>query len=374
MSLRSEDGTQHNLLALFIASKLMMSYVLDSINQFPLWESRFWISKCRTLTFAAMSTLTPGPMSRVTGIWSAWTRLDCAPKKRFNKIRLEILVMIEIPTLHLPFEKWAGASRWVPLGKKIWTLSPSKVGNISKFATKKREPLNKFQNSVNHWVPLGKKIWPLSTKKPNPPMFWLWEVPALIPETTITLANTITEHLEALTWVAVSQFQRVTFVRAKGTLEGQVMADSPIAWVRSTTLSEGESEAHWTCNPDNFCEIGANVFYITHSSVTCTKNNQCGDRRFEVHCYLKHAIQTLGLSVPFLERSSQCENCCKLSQRDVAVVLLLTFALERIISSQMVWLFWFLVLYLHIRPDNIAQVELRMVVSLSRRQPKKMEG
>ena len=62
MSSRSEDGTQHNLLALFSASKLMMSYVLDSINQFPL---------CRTLTFAAMSTLTPGPMSRVIGIWSA---------------------------------------------------------------------------------------------------------------------------------------------------------------------------------------------------------------------------------------------------------------------------------------------------------------
>ena len=38
------------------------------------------------------------------------------------------------------------------------------------------------------------------------------------------------------------------------------------------------------------CGIGANVFYITHSSVTCTKNNQCEDRRFEVHCYLKHAI------------------------------------------------------------------------------------
>ena len=80
------------------------------------------------------------------------------------------------------------------------------------------------------------------------------------------------------------------------------------------------------------CGIGANVFYITHSSVTCTKNNQCEDRRFEVHCYLKHAIQTLGLS----ERRSRCEDCCELSQRDVAVVLLLTFPLERIISSQMI--------------------------------------
>ena len=80
------------------------------------------------------------------------------------------------------------------------------------------------------------------------------------------------------------------------------------------------------------CGIGANVFYITHSSVTCTKNNQCEDRRFEVHCYLKHAIQTLGLS----ERRSLCEDCCELSQRDVAVVLLLTFPLERIISSQMI--------------------------------------
>ena len=91
-------------------------------------------------------------------------------------------------------------------------------------------------------------------------MFWLWEVPALIPEPTIALANTITEHLEALTWVTASQFQRVTFVRAKGTLEGQVMADSPIAWVRSTTLSEGEREAHWTCNPDKFAELALMFF------------------------------------------------------------------------------------------------------------------
>lgn len=136
MSLRSEDGTQYNLLALFSSSKLMMSYLLDYIDWHPLWESRFCISKCWTLTFAAMSTLTPGPMSRVTGIWSAWTRWDYAPKKGFNKIRLANLLLIKIPTLHLPFEKWAGASRWVPLGKKIWTLPPSKVGNISKFATK----------------------------------------------------------------------------------------------------------------------------------------------------------------------------------------------------------------------------------------------
>ena len=149
---------------------------------------------------------------------------------------------------------------WVPLGKKIWTLPPSIVG---KYYSKYFKICLKFAWNTGY-VPLGKKIWTLSTKKPNPPMFWLWEVPALIPETTIALANTITEHLEALTWVAVSQFQRVTFVRAKGTLEGQVMADSPIGWVRSTTLSEEEREAHWTCNPDNFCEIGANAFYITH--------------------------------------------------------------------------------------------------------------
>ena len=97
------------------------------------------------------------------------------------------------------------------------------------------------------------------------------------------------------------------------------------------------------------CGIGANAFYITHSSVTCTKNDQCGDRRFEVHCYLKHAIQTLGLSVPYSERRSLCEDCCELSQWDVAVVLLLTFPLERIIPNQMVRLFWFLVLYLLIQ-------------------------
>ena len=63
-----------------------------------------------------------------------------------------------------------------------------------------------------------------------------------------------------LTWVTVSQFQRVTFVRAKGTLEGQVMADSPMAWVRSTTLSVEEREAHWTCNPDKFAELALMLF------------------------------------------------------------------------------------------------------------------
>ena len=38
------------------------------------------------------------------------------------------------------------------------------------------------------------------------------------------------------------------------------MADSPIAWVRSTTLSEGEREAHWTCNPDKFAELVPMLF------------------------------------------------------------------------------------------------------------------
>ena len=62
--------------------------------------------------------------------------------------------------------------------------------------------------------------------------------------------------------LTVSQFQRVTFVRAKGTLEGQVMADSPMGWVRSTTLSkEEETEAHWTCcNPDKFAELALMLF------------------------------------------------------------------------------------------------------------------
>ena len=89
MSSRSEDGTQYNLLAGFSASKLMMSYLLDYIDWLPLWKAWFWISKCWTLTFAAMSTLTPGPMSRVTGIWSAWTRYDCAPKKGSKKLDLQ---------------------------------------------------------------------------------------------------------------------------------------------------------------------------------------------------------------------------------------------------------------------------------------------
>ena len=39
------------------------------------------------------------------------------------------------------------------------------------------------------------------------------------------------------------------------------MADSPSAWVRSTTLSEEEErEAHWTCNPDKFAELALMFF------------------------------------------------------------------------------------------------------------------
>ena len=79
------------------------------------------------------------------------------------------------------------------------------------------------------------------------------------------------------------------------------MADSPMGWVRSTTLSkEEETEAHWTCcNPDKFAELALMLFTsLIHLLPTYTKNNQCEDRKFEVHCYLKRAIQTLGLSVP----------------------------------------------------------------------------
>ena len=40
------------------------------------------------------------------------------------------------------------------------------------------------------------------------------------------------------------------------------MADSPMGWVRSTTLSkEEETEAHWTCcNPDKFAELALMLF------------------------------------------------------------------------------------------------------------------
>ena len=103
-----------------------------------------------------MSTLTPGPTRLETGIWSTYHKKSCW--KEITSAGIVIAVVGGLLTLHLPSAKWAGASKWVPLNWEVDIQLP---------------------------------ILNLETL----PVFCLWEVPTLVPETPLTFTHSVTKNL-----------------------------------------------------------------------------------------------------------------------------------------------------------------------------------
>ena len=92
MSSRSENGTQNNLLALFSASKTMMSYVLDSIDSSlnrPILNLK--IPNAHLCCYVHLDS---GPHETSHRDLVSLDEMGWCSKKRFNTIRLAILVMI----------------------------------------------------------------------------------------------------------------------------------------------------------------------------------------------------------------------------------------------------------------------------------------